>query len=84
MGAQVILVSTMSDLQREREHLAQADRHIVEGEACVAEQMALIERMTEQGQDTALAEEFLKNLEQTLKQFQAHRQIIVDEIARLE
>jgi len=74
----------MPDLQQEREHLAQADKHIAEGDARVSEQMTLIERMTEQGQDTVLANEFLRNLEQTLEQWHVHRQIILDEIARLE
>jgi hypothetical protein len=72
----------MSDIQQEREHLAQADQYIVEGETRVAEQIALIERMTEQGQDTALAEEFLRNLEQTLEQFRNHRQLILDAIVQ--
>jgi len=72
----------MSDIQQERDHLAQADQYIAEGEMRVAEQKALIERMTEQGQDTALAEEFLRNLEQTLEQFRNHRQLILDAIAQ--
>jgi hypothetical protein len=72
----------MSDIQQEREHLAQADQYIAQGETRVAEQIALIERMTEQGQDTALAEEFLRNLEQTLEQFRSHRQLILDAIVQ--
>jgi translation initiation factor 2B subunit (eIF-2B alpha/beta/delta family) len=74
--------STMPDLQQEREHLAQADQHIVDGEKRVAEQMALIKRMTEQGQDTSLTQDFLQNLEQTLEQWHAHRQLILDRIAQ--
>jgi hypothetical protein len=73
---------TMSDIQQEREHLAQADRHIAEGETRVAEQIALIERMAKQGQDITLAEEFLRNLEQSLEQFRNHRQLILDALAR--
>jgi hypothetical protein len=36
--------------------------------------MALIERRTEQGRNTALAEEFLINIEQALKQSRVHEQ----------
>lgn len=38
------------------------------------EQMALIERRTEQVRNAALAEEFLVNIEQTLEQSRVHEQ----------
>jgi hypothetical protein len=44
----------MPDMRKEREDLAKAEQDIVEGE-----QIILIEQMTQQGRDTALAEEFL-------------------------
>jgi hypothetical protein len=40
----------------------------------VLEQMALIERRTEQVRNAALAEEFLVNIEQTLEQSRVHEQ----------
>jgi hypothetical protein len=58
--------------------LAKADRDIAEGERRVAEQIILIEQMRKDGHDTTLAKEFLRNLEQTLEQWYAHRQLILD------
>jgi hypothetical protein len=58
----------MPNPQQEREHLAQADQHLAEGDRRVAAQIALIARMTEKGQDTPRAAEFLWSLEQTLTQ----------------
>jgi hypothetical protein len=74
----------MPDLQQEREHLAQADRHIANGERHVAEQIALLEHMTASGQDTAEGERLLRNFEETLEQFHAHRQLILDAIANAD
>ena len=73
---------TALDLGREYEHLAKADRHIAEGDQRVSAQICLIERMTERGHDTALARDLLRLLEETLMQWQAHRQLILDTLAR--
>jgi hypothetical protein len=62
--------------------LAKADRDIAEGERRVAEQIILIEQMRKDGHDTTLAKELLRNLEQTLEQWYAHRQLILDALGR--
>ncbi|MBJ6125636.1 hypothetical protein [Microvirga splendida] len=72
----------MSDPSMESEHLDKAERHIVEGERRVAAQKTLIARLTEEGRDTALAEEFLQSLEQTLEQWHIHRRLILESLAR--
>ena len=77
-----MIASTMPDMQQEREHLAKANRDIADGERRVAEQIILIQQMTEKGQDTALAEEFLRKLEQTLEQWHVHRRLILEALAR--
>ena len=77
-----MIASTMPDMQQEREHLAKANRDIAHGERRVAEQIILIQQMTEKGQDTALAEEFLRTLEQTLEQWHIHRRLILEALAR--
>ena len=77
-----MIASTMPDMQQEREHLAKANRDIADGERRVAEQIILIQQMTEKGQDTALAEECLRNLEQTLEQWHVHRRLILEALAR--
>ncbi|MCB8819945.1 hypothetical protein [Microvirga rosea] len=74
----------MSDLQREREDLIMADRHLSGGEQRIAEQITLIRRMTEQGYDTVVARELLRLLEETMVTWRGHRQLILDAIARHE
>jgi len=74
----------MNDLQREREELIAADQHLVEGEQRISRQIVLIQRLAEQGCDTALAKVLLGLLEETMVTWQDHRQLILDAIARLE
>ena len=74
----------MIALQREREDLVAADRHLAAGEQRIAEQIALIQRMTWQGYDTALAQDLLRLLEETMASWQDHRRLILDAIARHE
>ncbi|MCB8822865.1 hypothetical protein [Microvirga rosea] len=74
----------MSDLQHERNDLIAADRHLVQGEQRITEQLALIQKLTEQGRDTALAGELLRLLEETMAIWQDHRRLILDAIARHE
>jgi len=66
----------------EREHLAKAERDIAEGESRVTRQMLLIERMRQDGHDTAEAEKLLLTLEDTLAAWQAHREEILRELDR--
>ena len=68
----------MPDLDLEREHLGRAERDIAEGERRVTRQMLLIERLRQEGHDTAEAEKLLLTLRETLAEWQAHR----DEILR--
>lgn len=72
------------DLQREREDLILADRHIIAGEERITVQLALIQRMTQEGYDTTMARDLLRLLEETMASWQDHRQIILDTIARHE
>ena len=72
------------DLGRERADLILADRHLAAGEQRIAEQRALIRRMTEHGFNTATARDLLRLLEETMVLWQDHRQLILDAIARYE
>jgi hypothetical protein len=74
----------MLDMATEREHLAQAERHVAEGEARIARQAELVERLRGGGQDVAAAEALLTNLQQTLAIWKDHRAEILATIARLE
>ncbi|GJE42464.1 hypothetical protein F6X53_05285 [Methylobacterium soli] len=73
----------MINLEQENDHLAQVDQHIAEGDLRVTEQIALIERMTKDGQDTASATELLRALKEMLEQWRWHRHLILDRIAQL-
>jgi hypothetical protein len=60
------------------EVLAKIDRDIAEGERHVAEQIALIKWMSAECLVTTLAQNLLRNLEQILKHWHAHRQLILE------
>src|SRR6516164_6094584 len=64
---------------REREHLAEADRHIMQGRARVEAQKIRIAKMQERGYDTSLAEDFLRLLVTTLKHHTSDRGVIWQE-----
>ncbi|WP_336490263.1 hypothetical protein [Methylobacterium nigriterrae] len=75
--------SAIADPEREREHLAQADRHIAAGRRRVTDQVALIARLAQDGHDTTEARRLLMMLEETLDEWRVHRQLILGAIARL-
>jgi hypothetical protein len=68
----------MSKTLNRCEVLARIDRDIAEGERHVAEQIALLKWMREECLDTTLAQNLLCNLEQILKHWHAHRQLILE------
>src|SRR5215475_11107437 len=61
----------------ERKHLAEADRHLMQGHARVEAQKLRIAKMQERGYDTSHAEDFLNILITTLKNFASHRDLIL-------
>jgi len=62
---------------RERKHLAEADRHIMQGRARIEAQKVRIANLQERGYDTSLAEDFLSVLVTTLKNLTSHRDLIL-------
>ena len=72
------------DLATEREHLALADRHILEGEARIKRHSGLIDHLRENGRDTSTAMALLQTLQETLLVWRDHRDQILHAIARLE
>ena len=62
------------------EHLAQVDRHIAECKADIARQREIIQHAVEQGQPADLAEGMLRALEESLRAFERHRQVILERI----
>ncbi|WP_336492837.1 hypothetical protein, partial [Methylobacterium nigriterrae] len=56
-----------------------ATRHVVEGEARVARQIALVARLRKQGHDTAVAEDLLAGFEATLADMREHLRVLQTE-----
>ena len=63
-------------------HLGLSDQHIVGAQERIAQQHHLISTLTKNGHETACAKHFLECLEQTLRSFEMHRTLIVQEVAR--
>jgi hypothetical protein len=61
-------------------HLAQADRHIVQAQADIARQRALIQQLMQGGPNTNLPERTLAILEETLAAFEQHRKFILERL----
>ena len=74
----------MLSLEREREHLAKADRGITDGERRIFAQELLIKQLHRSGHETDGAERLLLTLRQTMEVWRDHRELILQEIARIE
>ena len=68
------------DIDRVKQHLALADRHVAEGSERINRQMAIIGKMEHDGHDTRLARQLLDILEDMLEKHQLHRQEVVREL----
>jgi cellobiose-specific phosphotransferase system component IIA len=68
----------VTDAKREREHLAQANRHIAEAHKYIAQQKQLIEKLEREGtDDIEMAVSMLRALENSLRAFERHRELIM-------
>ena len=67
-------------MERKREHLAQVDRHIAECKAHIVRQREIIQSAVEQGQPAELAEGMLRAMEESLRAFERHRQVILERL----
>jgi antitoxin (DNA-binding transcriptional repressor) of toxin-antitoxin stability system len=65
------------------QHLAQADRHIVESEIRITRQGELIARLLPGSEHRERAKELLATMEQALIVLHAHRQLILAEMEGL-
>ena len=66
----------MPDIAKEQVHLEKADADIRAGEARVAQQRLLIEELRRDGHDARDAERLLWTMQQSLKAWGAHREVI--------
>jgi len=69
-------------LARERNHLAQAERHIRAVKRHIYEQERLIERLADEGQTTDDAFVLLNLLIQSLRQFERHRLLVLEQLGK--
>lgn len=72
------------DRNAELQRLAEADRHITNGERAVGHQMMQIERLREGGHSTARAEQTLEIFRRTLGTMQERRKIIIRTIEEID
>jgi hypothetical protein len=70
--------------ERERAHLAEADRHIAECKAHIAHQRAVIERAIRAGHPTDVAESVLDSLEESLRAFERTRRLIIERLKEIK
>jgi hypothetical protein len=68
--------------QRERAHLAEADRHLTNGKRRVARQQRLVAELKADGHSTAKAQQLLRTMQESLAQYEIHRQAIVDKLTK--
>jgi hypothetical protein len=67
---------------REQQHLDQAYRHIAELKAHIVRQRVLLKDALDTGQPSELAESMLHALEGSLRIFEKHRQLILEQLRR--
>jgi hypothetical protein len=73
----------MADREREREHLAKADRHIAEAKAHMPRQRELLKQLVLGNHEIELAEGLLQALENMLAAFEYHRAIILERLDKM-
>jgi len=71
----------MVSIAIERGHLAQAARHVVEGEERVRHQRALLARLADHGHDVRMAELVLQTMQTSLDLMKEHYELIERTIA---
>jgi len=67
-----------------REYLAEADRFIAECKNRIARQREIIASAYESGHPTVLPVSLLRVLEENLRSFEKHRQLILDQIKKAQ
>lgn len=72
------------NLDAEQARLEFANRQIQRDEDALMEQRLLMARLSARGQSTSEAAEYIGELESTLQQHYAHRQVIMDLLRELQ
>jgi hypothetical protein len=72
----------MADISELQQELAQADRHIAEGNGRIARQVEVMRELDRHGHDTTRGWSLLEEMEDAVAAMDTHRQQIVRELAR--
>jgi hypothetical protein len=67
---------------QEKKHLAQANRHIAELTVQIVRQRVIVKHALDMGQPSEMAESLLHALEESLRAFEKHRELILDQFKR--
>ena len=67
---------------QEQRHLAQANGHIAELKVQIVRQRAIVKYALDTGQQSEMAESMLDVLEGSLRIFEKHRQVILEQLRR--
>ena len=65
-----------------RSHLAQANRYIAEMKADIVRERVILEHALDVGHPLEVAESMLHALEEALRIFEKHRQLVLDQLKR--
>jgi hypothetical protein len=72
----------MSDKAKETGHLADAVRHIADGEVRLNDQETLVRRLAADGHDRTAAQKLLDTFRDTLATMRMHRALILQELGK--
>ena len=72
----------MPDISELQQELAQADRHIAEGNGRIARQVEVLRELDRHGHDTTHAQSLLQVMKDAVAAMDTHRQQIVRELSR--
>jgi hypothetical protein len=67
---------------QEQEHLAQADSHITEVRAHIVRQRVRVKHALNTGQPSELADSMLHAFEASLRAFEKHRELVLNQLKR--
>jgi hypothetical protein len=73
----------LTRIEEEEAQLSRADYHIQRAQENIERQKELVQELDKDGHDTSNALRLLATLKDTLVAMQEHRQLIIEEIARL-
>jgi hypothetical protein len=69
-------------MNRAHEHIAQANGHIAELKVQIVRQRVIVRYALDTDQPSEMAESLLHALEESLRSFEKHRELVIDQLKR--